>query len=279
MRWLAGMVLGCALVVGAQEGFGKLDPAPPEGHTVDEIIKAFGAKEAVFAEARTNYVFRQDVKFQTIDDNTGKVDGEYHQITDVGITKEGKRTENVVYAPQNTIERVIMTAQDFQDVEHRLPFVLTTEDLPDYNITYVGRQKVDELDTYVFDAEPKVMEKGRRYYKGRVWVDQKDLQIVLISGKSVPDDVRRGHENLSPPFTTYYAQVDGKYWFPIYTKAEGILHFASGSNNMAEDVHVRTIVRYSDYKQFRSTARILYNGQDITDQKQLEQPNQEPAKK
>ena len=123
------------------------------------------------------------------------------------------------------------------------------------------------------------MEKGRRYYKGRVWVDQKDLQIVLISGKSVPDDVRRGHENLSPPFTTYYAQVDGKYWFPIYTKAEGVLHFASGSNNMAENVHVRTIVRYSDYKQFRSTARIIYNGQDITDRKQLESQPNSPEKK
>lgn len=265
MVFLAG-----ALAASAQEGFGKIDPTLPEGRTPDEIIKAFAAKETIFSEARTNYVFRQDVKFQTLDDNN-KVDGEYHQITDVGINKQGKRTENVVYAPQNTIERVIMTEQDFQDIEHRLPFVLTTADLPDYNIKYVGRQHVDDLDTYVFDAEPKVMEKGRRYYKGRVWVDQKDLQIVLISGKSVPDDIRRGHENLSPPFTTYYAQVDGKYWFPIYTKAEGILHFASGSYNMAEDIHVRTIVRYSDYKQFRSTARIIYNGKDITDQKQTEQ--------
>ena len=44
-----------------------------------------------------------------------------------------------------------------------MPFVLTTEDVGQYNLTYVGRQKVDEVDCYVFDVAPKVMEKGKRY--------------------------------------------------------------------------------------------------------------------
>lgn len=264
LRWMSAVVLGCAVVASAQEGFGKLDPAPPTGKTADEIVSAFAAKETTFSEALPNYTWRQDVKFQTLDDSN-KVDGEYHQITDIGYSSVGKRTENVVFAPQNSIERIIIEQKDMDDLEHRLPFVMTSADLPKYNVTYVGRQKVDELDTYVFDAEPKVIEKNQRYYKGRLWVDQTDMQIVLVSGKNVPDDTRRGHESLSPPFTTYYAQVDGKYWFPIYTKAEGILHFASGSNNMAENVHVRSIVRYSDYKQFRSTTRIIYNGKELSD--------------
>lgn len=264
LRWMAVAVLGCAVIASAQEGFGKLAPEAPAGKSPEQIIEAFAARETTFANALPNYTWRQDVKFQTLDDND-KVDGEYHQITDIGYSGVGHRTENVVFAPQNTIERLILEQKDFDDLEHRLPFVMTTADLPKYNITYVGRQKVDEIDTYVFDAEPKVIEKNERYFKGRLWVDQTDMQIVLVSGKNVPDDLRRGHESLSPPFTTYYAQVDGKYWFPIYTKAEGILHFASGPNNMADNVHTRSIVRYSDYKQFRSTTRLIFKGKDITD--------------
>jgi len=279
MRWLTLLLVGFALGAQDQEGFGKLDPSPPTGKTAEQIIASFGEKEAQFAEARANYTFRQSVRFQTINDDTNKPDGEYFQVTDVGLNKDGTRNENVIFAPQNTIERLILERKDFDDLEHRLPFVLTTADLPQYDVTYVGKQKVDEIDTYVFDAAPKVMEKNKRYFKGRVWVDQQDLQIVLISGKNVPDDLRKGHESLSPPFTTYYEQVDGKYWFPTYTKAEGTLHFAAANGSMSQDVRVRDVVKYTDYKQFRSSARIIYNGQDITDKKETDpkDPNKPSA--
>ena len=248
---------------GADSGFGPLDPAPPTGLTADQVIAKFAARESVFDEARRDYGFRQNVRVQTLDDDN-KVDGEYQQTTDISFTSDGKRVESVVFAPANSLSKLIMTAQDMSDIEHRLPFVLTTADLPDYDISYLGRQKVDELDTYVFQAGPKVMEKGRRYFQGKVWVDQQDFQIVLIDGRSVPDDVRRGHEDLSPPFTTYYEQVDGDYWFPTYTKGEGILNFSGGNGYMSQSVHIRQIVTYTDYRRFRSKSRIIYNGKDIT---------------
>jgi len=253
----------------AQEpsGFGPLDPTPPSGITVEEVIKKFGERESAFAKARDNYTFRQSVKVDTISDDTNRPDGEYQQVTDITFNDDGKREEHVVFAPQNTLERVLMTPADFDEIEHRLPFILTTEDQPKYDITYLGRQHVDELDTYVFNATPKVMEKKQHYFQGKIWVDQHDLQIVLINGKTVPQDTRRGHEDLQPPFTTYYGQVDGKYWFPIYTKAEGNLHFAAQDGALSQDVHMRNVVKYTDYKQFHATSRIIYNGQDITDNK------------
>ena len=157
---------------------------------------------------------------QTISDDTNKPDGQYQQVTDIVFDDHDRRTEHVVFAPANTIEKVIMSQADFDDIEHRLPFVLTTPQLPDYNLVYLGRQKVDDIDTYVFDCKPKQIIKNHRYFQGKVWVDQQELEIVLINGKSVPDDLHRGHEDLSPPYTTYYQEVDGGNWFPVYTKAE-----------------------------------------------------------
>jgi hypothetical protein len=255
------------LAVHAQEGFGKLDPTLPSGITVDQIIQKMGARESEFAAARLQYTFRQEVKFNTISDDTNKPDGEYREVTDITFDKDGRRQEHVVFAPANTIERVTMTENDFKDIEKRLPFILTAPELPDYNFKYAGRQKIDEIDTYAFDVEPKRYEKGKRYFQGRVWVDQQDDEIVMVNGLNVPQDTRPGHADLSPPFTTYYEQIDGKYWFPTYTRAEGTLHFPPQNGAMAEDITVRSIIKYTDYKQFHTNVRIIYNGEDITNQK------------
>jgi hypothetical protein len=252
----------------AQEGFGPLDPSQPTGATVAQIIENMGKRESEFKAARESYTFRQDVRTQTISDDTGRPDGEYHQITDITFDKDGRRMEHVVFAPQNTIERVIMTEEDFKEIEHRLPFILTSPELPDYNMTYLGKQRVDELDTYVFDVGPKALVKGHHYLQGKVWVDQEDDEIVLVNGVSVPQDMRRGHEDLQPPYTTYYQQIDKNYWFPVYTRAEGILHFAAHDGQLSQDIHIRTTVKYSDYKQFHTSITIHYDGQDITNQRE-----------
>lgn len=274
-RFVPALVLSLAsLLLFAQEGFGPIDHKPlPADKTAEQIIKRMGEREAEFAAARNDYIYKQTVVVQTISDDNGKPDGEYRQESNITFGRDGKRAENVTFAPQNTLERVMMSPSDFRDIEQRLPFILTTEQLPQYDITYLGQQKVDELDTFVFDVKPKVLEKGKRYFQGKIWVDQQDLQIVVVSGLNVPQDTRRGHEDLSPPFTTYYQQIDGKYWFPTYTKAEGNLHFAAQNGALSQDVHLKTIVRYTEYKRFRAKVTIQYNGQDLpTDEQQKEQP-------
>ncbi|WP_198152143.1 hypothetical protein [Granulicella tundricola] len=268
------------------EGFGKLDPKPPTGLTTDEIVKKFGARETAFNQALNEYTFRRTVRVETLAEDTNKVDGVYQDVTDIVLSDNGGRSEHVVFAPQNTLERVMMTQSDFDDITHRLPFILTTKDLPQYDLTYMGRQHVDDLDTYVFEAAPKTLVKGQRYFQGRIWVDQKDLQIVLINGKTVPQDMRRGHEDLSPPYTTYYSEVDGGYWFPVYTHAEGNLHFAAANGALAQDVHIRYTVKYADYKRFHAKSRIIYNGETLpaadpskpdTPEKTNTEPTAQPA--
>ncbi|MCI0351370.1 MAG: hypothetical protein L0Z53_18260 [Acidobacteriales bacterium] len=238
----------------AQSGEGPLNPAPPRGITTDQIIEKFAAKEKEFNHARAGYTWRQTVKVQTLEG--GGVDGEYQLITDELFDDKGKRVQRVVYAPQSTLQRIAISPNDVKDFEKGYPFVLTTDELPLYNITYAGQQRVDELDTYVFDVAPKKIEKDKRYFEGRIWVDNRDLQIVKTKGKNVPD-IRGKQEDLFPPFETYREQVDGRYWFPTYTRAEGTLAFKSG------DVEIRQIIKYQNYKRYGADVKITYEGQEI----------------
>lgn len=236
-----------------EEGNGRLDPAQPQKITPEEIIQKFAAKEAVFKEARNHYTYTQEIIVQELDGDT--VDGEFHETTDVLYDDKGNRLEEVTYAPQPTLKRILMTREDFDDFRNRLPFVLTTEELGQYNILYAGQQHVDELQTYVFDIAPKHIEKDKRYFQGRIWVDNRDFQIVKTCGKNVPDIRKKNNENLTPKFVTYREQIDGQYWFPTYTRADDILQFSSG------DVHVREIVKYKNYKRFGVNTHITYKGQ------------------
>jgi hypothetical protein len=254
-------------------GFGPLDPSQPS-IPVAQIIQEFTAKESVFRQALDNYTWTRSVKVETLDDDN-KPDGQYYQVVDIGYDSQGHRTERVIDAPEASLTRVMMTPADFQDIEERLPFVLTTEDAAQYDITYVGKQKIDEIETWVFDVKPKVIEKKHRYFQGRIWVDQKDHQIVVTNGKNVPDDTRPGHEDLSIPFVTYRQLVDGKYWFPVYTHGDGTLHFTGGRGYLSDDVHMRETLKYTNYHQFHTSIRVIYEGQDITGnpQKQSGSPN------
>ncbi|HEY2859737.1 MAG TPA: hypothetical protein VGJ21_15055 [Terracidiphilus sp.] len=237
-------------------GFGHMDMNPP-ATPPDQIIKEFAAKESEFQEALNHYTYRRVARVQTVDDDTSKVDGEYYQVDDVIFTDDGRRTEKTVFAPESTLQRVQMSPSDLQDIQHGYSFVLTTDVIAQYSVTYVGRQKVDEVDTYVFDVAPKQILKNKRYFLGRVWVDQADLQIVVTNGRMVPDDTKKGSEDLHPPFMTWRAQVDGHYWFPVYTKGEGVLHFSGGHGYLSEDVHIRDVIKYTDYKRFGSNMRIV----------------------
>ena len=261
----AALVLLAPVIAAAQRGEGQLDPSQPKGITPEEIIQKFAAKEKEFKEAREQYTYRQTVKVQTLDGDT--VDGEYQQVFDVLFDDKGRRTQQVVFAPQSSLRRIQMTREDQDDIENRLPFVLTSDEIPEYQIMFVGQQRQDELHTYVFDIAPKKIEKNKRYFQGRIWVDDHDFQIVKTKGKNVPDIKQKSGENLFPEFTTWREQIDGKYWFPTYTRADDTLHFSGG------DVRVREIVRYTNYKRFGSNVKITYEGQEV--EKSPGQPQQQ----
>jgi hypothetical protein len=223
---------------------------------IDQIIQKFAAKEAEFKSERENFTYKQTFVVQTLDEDN-RVDGEYQLKSDIDFTAEGKRTEFVTYAPQPTLERIILTQEDFNDLVHVYPFVLTTTDVPNYDIKYVDHKPLDELNTYVFDVTPKTMVKGQRYFEGRIWVDDKDFQIVKTYGKPVgyAKKSKSGSEQAFPHFETFRENIEGKYWFPTYTRADEMLHFGPGS-----DIHIRVKAKYEDYKRYGVTTKITPMG-------------------
>jgi hypothetical protein len=257
------------------EGAGALNTAQPKGTTPQEIIQKFAAREEIFRQARNNYTYTQDILLQELDGST--VTGEFRLVQDITYDDKGGRIENVTFAPQMTLRQLQLSPADYEDFRYKMAFIMTTADIPHYNLLYVGQQHVDEIDTYVFDTAPKTIEKGERYFQGRIWVDTHDLQIVKSCGKTVPDVIagrkkKNVQENLSPRFVTYREQVDGQYWFPTYIKADDTLHFSGGTG----DVHMREIIKLSNYKRFGSKTRIIFKGEAKEDPKN--QPDQ-PAKK
>jgi hypothetical protein len=271
---LAGAL--AAVPAAAQEG--PLENTPPKGVTPEEIITHFAAKEKLFKEARERYTYRQDIKVQTRDGDT--VTGEYHEVFDVLYDDKGRHIENVVFAPQSSLEQggLSLDEGDVQDFRNRLPFVLTTDEVQEYNILYVGQQQEDTLHCYVFDIAPKAIVGKKRYFQGRIWVDDRDFQIVKTYGQAVPEirAKKKGkEEHLYPKFTTWREQIDNLYWFPTFTRADDTLHFNTG------DIHIREIVKYEDYKRFGSNVRILYEGKEIPkgDQKNTPPPDQNPDQK
>jgi hypothetical protein len=236
------------------------EPAP------EDIIRRFAAKEAEFSQARSNYTYRQTVKIQELDpsgNTPGSGQGKYELVEDVIFSPEGKRMEKVIRAPVTTLRNILLTPEDEQDLRNVQPFVLTTAEIPDYEIRSLGKQNADEIPCYVFAVKPKKMVSGKRYFEGQIWVDDRDLQIVKTYGKGV-GLLKRGSDNQFPKFETYRQQIDGKYWFPTYTRADDVLHFKDN------DQRIRMTVKYEDYKKYEGRSTIKFG--DVVDEKKKPEP-------
>jgi hypothetical protein len=213
----------------------------------DDVIHKFAAAESRNKKARNNYTYTQDFDIKTLGIG-GYITGEFHRISDIVYDDNGNRVEKITFFPQSTLRELIITKEDMDDLAGVQPFALSLEDLPKYQIDYVGKERIDELQTYTFDVKPRQLVKGQRYFQGRIWVDDQDLQIVKARGKGVPDE---GGQQF-PNFESYRENIDGKYWFPTYVYADDELVFKKGPT-----VHMKMVVRYSSYKKFSGNIRVL----------------------
>jgi len=246
---------------------------------VAHIIRRFATKEAEFRRALAEYGFTRDAVIQTIAFG-GQISGEYHRTSRFLIDEQGNRMEKIIHFPIPTLSAITITPEDLEDLGGVNVFALEISKLNEYEFSYVGKERIDELDLHVFDVTPKILSDQRRlkelkkskhperYFQGRIWVDDEDFQIVKAKGKGVPE-----FEQRFVTFETYREQIDGKYWFPTYTYADDELVFKSG-----QSVRVRMRVKFEDFERLRGKVRVVEEGNPGEEQKPGEKPAAPPAK-
>jgi len=230
---------------------------------IDRIIAAFTTKETQFRLALNQYSFKRDATIQSLGMG-GQVTGEYRRVSYFTFDDNGNRFEKISFFPMPSFNQV--TPEDLDDLGGIQPFALEPSKLDKYNIKYVGKEQIDELNLYVFDVTPKVIpdpnKTKERLFVGRVWVDDQDLQIVKTRGKGVPET----KINKFPVVETYREQI-GRYWFPTYSYTDEELVFDNGTS-----LHVRMRVKYSDFVPARATLTITeIAGPDAPDKPKPEQ--------
>jgi hypothetical protein len=234
-----------------------------------KIIKTFSDHESVFRRALNNYSFRRDAVVQTMGFGAGQITGEYHRTSLFTFDDSGRKYEKILFFPMPSLTEISITPADLEDLGGVNPFALEPEKIQYYNITFMGKQKIDELDLYVFDVAPKVMpdmKSGLRLFQGRIWVDDRDMQIVKSKGKGVPED----KNNKYPVVETWRENFGGKYWFPTYVTSNDEIYFEGNGRT----VRMRVRVRYTDYKEAQATVKVLDDEEEVKPT-----PSPTPAKK
>lgn len=250
-------------VFGQESTIQKIPLSQPE---IDNIVKNFTNNEKLFRQALNEYVFSRSATVQTVGIG-GNITGTYRRDSDMTFMPDGSRMEKILFFPVPTLTEISMTPEDLEDLGGVNPFALEPDAIPKYNFTYIGKEHIDELDLWVFDVTPKVMPDPKklkdRLFSGRIWVDDKEFEIVKSKGKGVPET----KNNKFPVVETWRENIDGKYWFPTYVSSDDELVFDNGYV-----VKLRVRVKYNNYKYGHTDVKIIGEDEPVTEGKPAPSP-------
>jgi hypothetical protein len=214
--------------------------APPV--PVPEIIKRFSENEQAMLQVHGAYGYRKSVRVEELDEN-GKPVGTFQYSTVSTLLPDGRTYERELKHPETSLNVLNLEPESLTPLLKIPPLPFTAAQLVHYDLKYLGTQKLDELNTYIFRVEPKQVERQRAYFKGVIWVDDQDFVIVKSMGHWVTELGEISTDNFPFKFfDTYRENVQGKIWFPSYLRADDSVNTKNGL------VHVRLIVRWEDYK-------------------------------
>ena len=255
---LAAIVICGAAAMRAQDSNGPLTPPPehdvhrvtttqptepPPAMAPAEIVKSFAEKEEQFNRARGNYGYKKTIKLTEFG-NDGQPSGEFQLTVAATVDSEGRVFEKVVDQPTPTLRAINISPGDLKAIARIPAFPLVPSRLAKYDLRFVGSEKVDEIDCYIFEAKPKLLERANALFQGVVWVDKQYLEVVKTYGKWVTDlgDMKAADLPFVN-FETYRENVEGKYWFPDYARSDGYLHFKDTG-----DIPIRLVIKWADFK-------------------------------
>jgi hypothetical protein len=219
------------------------EPEAPPALPEPEITKHFSLKEDEYILSRTGYTYRKTIRIQEFGPD-GQPAGEFVLVTQPRRDVDGKMFEKVVEKPQSTLRYLFLRSEDLEGLQRIPAFPLTSSQLAKYDLKFVGKEQVDEVDCYLFQVKPKMVERAKAYFDGIVWVDAKYLEVVKTYGKWVNDQGEL-HPMATLPFSlfeTYRENVDGKYWFPNYSRSDATLTLKD------QEIPVRIVIKWTEFK-------------------------------
>ncbi len=218
-------------------------PEAPPSLPEAEIIKRFSQKEEEYLLARTRYTYKRTVRIQEFGPD-GQSAGEYVVVTQPARDIDGKYFEKVIEKPKSTLVHFYLRPEDLEGLQRLPAFPLTTSQLANYDLKYLGKELVDEVECYIFQAKPKTVGRAKAYFDGIVWVDDKYLEVVKTYGKWVTElgDMHSIAEMPFSLFETYRENVDGKFWFPDYSRSDDTV------NLKGLEIPVRIVIKWTDFK-------------------------------
>jgi hypothetical protein len=223
---------------------GVAQPEAPPSLPPAQIISALAKKEDLNFAERPLYSYRRTVRIQEFGPD-GKPSGEYNATYQVVRSSSGQLYEKALAAPESSLQYIQFEPDDAHYLGSVPAFPLTTDQLAKYNVKFLSSEKVDEIDCYIFEVHPKILDRKHPLFEGILWVDQKYLDVVKTYGKWVTD-LGPMHAGSLPfnMFETYRENVEGKYWFPNYSRSEDVYKLNG------HDVPVRVTIKWSDFKPF-----------------------------
>lgn len=218
-------------------------PSKPEAPPLapEEIIRRFAAKEDEMVRAIRGYTFQRNLRIQEIGAD-GRPSGQLEIVTQLRFSPDGKLFEKLVSRQPSTLHILDLQRGDSTLLAATPMFPLTTAMLPKYQITYGGKQPLDDLSTYFFTIKPRALDRAYAYFSGVVWVDEQDLVIVKTMGKWVTElgDVTSSDLPFAV-FETQRQQVGKNFWFPAYARSDETI--PSGDKT----VPVRAVIKWSEF--------------------------------
>lgn len=225
------------------------DPGAPPAVPVEEAIKKLSSQEDNYLQARAHYTYRKTVRIQELGPD-GKATGEYLMVTQPAREPDGTIYDRIVEHPKSTLQHMQLESEDFETLNRMPSFALTTAQLSKYSLKYLGKDQVDEIECYIFDVRPKMVERKNAYFQGIVYIDDKYLEVVKSYGSWVTD-LGEMKSSAQLPFTlfeTYREFIDGKYWFPTYARSDETLHLKD------QNIPIKMVIKWSDFKPLASSA-------------------------
>ena len=77
---------------------------------------------------------------------------EYQKLAD------GRVAMKAIEKPQSTLQGVYLAPEDLDGLDKIPAYPLTSGQLAKYELKFIGRELVDEVDCYIFQVKPKTVE-------------------------------------------------------------------------------------------------------------------------